>query len=208
VELDGAIDPLSITARSVIVTRDDGRPLTAHLSSGGRRLFVDVEVGPELLDDRPGAIVLRIVGLPSVHALGTRDGRRLGRSETLVHPVERDLDRLGTVTARLTRVAGRDLPPPQPLEVGRVLSLEFDGVLDPKTLLPGSCSLWPRQAGLVLSTPVRPEVDWRCVGSRFELHLGLGETRGSLELDMRRLGILDLSGARPEPPLVVEVVAS
>ena len=207
-ELEDAVDPLSVTTRSVVVTREDGLPLAARLSSSGSRLFVELEVGPGLLDDRPREVRVRLVGLPSIHALALRDGRRLARGETLVHPVDRDLDPLGTAPVRLARIGGQALPPKQPLQVGRMLSLEFEGVLDPDSLRPDSCSLWPRQAGLVLATPVRPEVDWLCVGSRFELRLLLGETTGPLQLDLRRLGILDLSGVRPEPSLVVEVVAS
>lgn len=208
VELDGSIDPLSVTARSVVVTREDGRPLTVQVTSSGARLQVEVEVGPALLADRPSEIHLRLAGLPSVHALATRDGRRLARSTVLIHTIVRDLDPLGAAPVRLERVADHALPPPDPLPVTGILRLVFDGVLDPATLRPEDCALWPMQAGLVLEPPFQPGVDWRCTGSRFELRLDLSGAEDLLQLDLRRLGILDLSGARPEPPLVVKLLAS
>lgn len=208
VELDGGIDPLSVTTHSVSVTRGDGRPLEAHLSTSGSRVVVELEVGPALVADRPEFIRVSLAGFPSVHALMTKDGRRLARSSVLVHPVRRDLDPLGPTAVRLVRIDGQALPPRMPLAVNKVLRLLFDGVLDPATLRPDCCSVWIRQAGLVLETPIYPDVSWRCRGSRFELQLDLGDAKGPLQLDMRRLGILDLSGVRPEPPLVVELVAS
>ncbi|HYN65086.1 MAG TPA: hypothetical protein VES36_10835, partial [Candidatus Limnocylindrales bacterium] len=69
------------------------------------------------------------------------------------------------------------------------------------------CPVFPLEHGLVLSTPLLPDVRWRCRGQRFELTLELTGQRGRFQLDLRRFRWRDLRGGIPEPALVAEVLA-
>jgi len=83
--------------------------------------------------------------------------------------------------------------------------LVFDGVLDPATVTPAACALSPVQGGLVLPSTLEPDVDWTCIGRRFELRLRLPAKSGLLQFALRRCGLRDFAGRVPEPPIVLEL---
>jgi len=207
VALDGPVDPLSVTARSVGAAREDGRPLAARVGTSAGQVVVELEVDEALLAAPPTAVVVHLLGLPSPHALATLDGRRLGSAARIAFRVSAALEPRGGSPARLVEIAGHAPRPELELAAGDPLVLVLDGVLDPATLAPGDCPLFPVEQGLVLPAPLLPAVRWRCLGERFELTLGLGGHRGRFQLDLRRFGWRDLSGGIPEPALVTEVVA-
>jgi len=207
VSLDGPVDPLSLTAVSVTALGEDGRPLPARIGTSSGRVVLQLEVDRSLLADPPARVELRLLGLPSPHALRTLDGRRLAATTRVGFRVTGGLEPRGPSPALLLAMDGEPPGPLVELAPGRALALRFDGVLDPATLQPGDCPLFPLVNGLVLSTPVLPDVRWRCLGERFEVELGLAGQRGRFRLDLRRFGWRDLAGGIPEPALVTEVVA-
>ena len=205
--LGGPVDPFSVTAASVSASRDDGRPLASRVGTSAGAIVVELEVDEALLADPPQAVVVRLLGLPSPHAVSTLDGRRLAAPAQLRFRVTAALEPRGSSPARLLELDGQ---PPRPgllLEADGPVLLRLDGVLDPDSLRPVNCPLFPVENGLVLSTPVEPTVRWRCVGDRFELSLGLDGQHGRYQLDLRRFRWRDLSGGIPEPTLVAEVAA-
>jgi hypothetical protein len=209
VVLESALDPLRVTDGAVQVRATDGRSLPARSRVQAGRLVVELLVDAALLADVPVSVELTLAGLPSVHALGTVDGRRLAATTHLDVPVDSaGLAALGRSSVRLISVAGHGVPPPSPLPCSGLLTLVFDGVLDPRTLGPGSCPLFPVDHGLVLGERMDPRVRWRCVGRRFEVDLDLTGVRGRYQLDLRQSRMRDLSGTAPEPALKTELVLS
>jgi hypothetical protein len=207
ISLDGPVDPLSVTLRSVSIERDDGRALDAEVETAGGRILARLVVDQELIDQPPEAVSVRLEGWPSPHALSLLDGRRLGSPRTLSFRVARLLEPAGSQPPRLVSLDGQPPRPGLELSPAGPLWLVLDGVLDPATIGPEACPLLPLEQGLVLATPIRPVTAWRCIGARFELSLGLDAEHGRLQLDLRRFGWRDLSGGIPEPALVAEIVA-
>ncbi|MHC5209657.1 MAG: hypothetical protein ACYTG2_02940 [Planctomycetota bacterium] len=202
VEFDGALDPLRVTNEAVQVLGPDGRRLSVRCRVQSGRLVVELEVDAALLSDPPSTLEVALAGLPSVHALGTVDGRWLASATRLHVPVASPrLAPLGTPAVRVVSVGGHGIPPPSPIRLTGSLVLVFDGVLDPSTLGPGSCPLFPVEHGLVLGEPFDPLVSWRCTGRRFEVELDLSGARGRFELDLRQFRVRGLSGTAPEPAL-------
>lgn len=209
VTLDGAVDPLRLSDRSVTVRADDGRVLASRCRVKAGLLVVELVVDDAILGDAPSSLELTLAGLPSVHALSTLDGRWLVRTTRLVLGVgPRGLAPIGASGARLIAVAGHDVPPPSPMAHSGALTLVFDGVLDPGTLDAGACPLFPVERGLVLGERVEPRLRWRCIGRRFEIDLDLVGMRGRFELDLRQTRMRDLSGAAPQPALKTELALS
>ena len=206
--LDGDVDPLGVTALSVDVLRDDGRSLPARVGTSAGGLLVELIVTPELLADAPPSALVRLAGLPSMHALRTTDGRRLRAPAALRWPLNGRLQGSNGASPRLLEVDGRPLPLDGPVAADGPLRLLFEGIVDPGTVSPETCPLYPLEHGLTLATPLLPRVGWRCIGDRFELVLDLGQPHGTLELNLRRFGLRDFSGRSPEPPLKTEVRAS
>lgn len=207
VGLDGTVDPLSVTAASVVAARDDGRPLASRMGAAAGQVVVELEVDEALLADPPDTVVVRLLGLPSPHAVSTLDGRRLAAPATFRFRVTAALEPRGSAPARLLDIDGHAPAPGLEIVAAGPLVIRLDGVLDPASLSPETCPLFPLENGLVLSSPLRPAVTWRCTGERFELRLGLGDQHGRFQLDLRRFGWRDLSGGIPEPTLVAEVAA-
>ncbi len=205
VALDGAIDPLSVHDGAVFVSDDAGRPLEAELAVEGGRLAIRPVATPELLAGGPSSLRVRLAGAPSPLALRTTDGRLLAHGESREIPLRLRLEDEEDAPPRVLALQGR--PPAALVELSREGSLElrFDGVLDPATLTPAHSALYPLVGGLVLEQPVWPQVDWRCVGRRFDLLLRVAPGSGSLQLNLRRAGWRDLGGRVPEPPLVIEL---
>lgn len=205
--LDGPIDPLSVTRASVSARRSDGRDLAAQVETSGGQLVLQLVVDAELLADPPESVALTVLGLPSPHALSTLDGRRLAATTRVDFTVTAGLEARGRSPARLVELGGQSPRPALELSAAEPLRLVIDGVLDPATLRPLDCPLFPLEQGLVLPTPLQPVTSWRCIGPRFELVLDLAGRRGRFQLDLRRFGWRDLAGGIPEPALVAEVVA-
>ena len=204
IELDEAIDPLSVTRLSVTVTDAEGKPLAARRRCARGRLVVELEVGPELLAAPPEAVEVRLAGGPSVHALSTVSGRRLDRPAQVRFPLRPVMAAQGGDAPRLVAVDGLPLPLDGSLPVSDVLVLRFDGPVDPATVTPEACPLLPVSDGLLLS-PVHPRTSWRCLGQRFEVELGLPPATGPLLLDLQRFGLRGLDGERPVPNLQVRL---
>jgi len=201
------VDPFSVTAASVSASRDDGRPLASRAGTSAGAIVVVLVVDEALLADPPQAVVVRLLGLPSPHAVSTLDGRRLAGPAQLRFRVTAALEPRGSSPARLLDVDGQPPRPGLALAADGPVVLRLDGVLDPDSLRPENCPLFPVENGLVLSSSVEPEVRWRCVGDRFELSLGLDGQHGRFQLDLRRFRWRDLAGGIPEPTLVAEVAA-
>lgn len=162
-------------------------------------------VAAELLAHPPARLEVRLIGSPSLRGLRTTTGRALeGPATALARLAPGLVDAAGTVP-RLVALQGR-LPAPV-VDVGAdgVVSLVFDGVLDPATVTPAACAVSALQAGLVLPERIEPEVRWTCAGRRFELQLRLPAHTGPVQFSLRRSGLRDLSGRAPEPPLVAEL---
>jgi hypothetical protein len=205
---DGALDPLSVDSRSVAVRRGDGDPLPARRAVVGGRLLVELRVDQALIRDRPVDVFVELSGLPAVDALFLLDGRRLEAPQRLRFEVSGSLETRGSRPTRLVRLGGRPVPPDGPLRLDGPLTMVFEGVLDPATLVPEACPLYPLESGLVLGEPVLPELGWSCMGDRFEITLDPGRPARPLQLDLRRFGLRDLTGRAPEPALVVELRTS
>lgn len=204
IALDGAVDALSVHDGSVDVSGSDGAPLEAELAVEGGRLVLRPVATPALQARGLTACRVRLTGAPSPRALRTTDGRLLARSQSLVVPMHSRLEDEVGAPPWLLAIQGR--PPAATVELrGARLELSFDGVLDPASLTPEQCALYPLVGGLVLDQPVLPRVDWRCIGRRFELVLQLAPGTGPLQLNLRRAGWRGLAGRVAEPPLVVEV---
>lgn len=186
------------------VEREDGRPLEARLGTAAGVLVIELVVTPELLAEAPPAARVRLLGAPSPQALRTTDGRPLAAPVTLRWPLLPRLHGSGGAP-RLLSVNGRPLPLSATLETAGPLSLLFDGVLDPATVSPEACPLWPREGEITLKTPLEPPVSWRLVGERFELLLDLGAARGSYWLQLGTVGVRGLAGHAPEPPLKLKI---
>jgi hypothetical protein len=192
--LDGDVDPLFITPRSVRVVRPDGRELDCLRSVAEGSLVVELVVDEALLADPPGRVELLLAGAPSLHALATRDGRRLQAPVRAGFTLQPGLAASGDGPPRLVepdeRAAQDALATP--------LTLVFDGPLDPASLTPEACPTFPLAEGLALE-PVWPEVRWNCVGQRFEVRLSWPRPHGELRLDLRRCAWRGLLGGTPEP---------
>jgi len=201
------VDPLSVTAASVSAARLDGRPLGSRVGVAGGRVVVELVVDESLLADPPEAVAVTLIGLPSPHAVRTLDGRRLVAAARLDFRVTSVLEPRGALPARLLDVDGQPPRPGLQLTVDGPVVLRLDGVLDPASLSPQACPLFPLENGLVLPVPVEPVLSWRCIGDRFELELGLDGQHGRFQLDLRRFRWRDLAGGIPEPTLVAEVAA-
>jgi hypothetical protein len=201
---DAPVDPLSVTADAVVVSAD-GAPLPAEVGVEQGALVVRPIVTPELLSRPPARLELRLAAAPSLRGLRTTAGLGLERPVTIAAAlVPRLQDGTGTAP-RLLEVQGR--PAASVAQVGsdgRVV-LVFDGVLDPATVTPAACALSPVQGGLVLPSTLEPEVDWTCIGRRFELRLRLPAKSGPLQFALRRCGLRDFAGRVPEPPIVLEL---
>jgi hypothetical protein len=207
VTLDGAIDPLTVDDASVRVVSEDGTALPVALAVGDGRLKVALVVTPELLSGKSFDAWLEVAGLPSPLAIRTLDGRRLSG------PVRRHLrlqPLLQSATAehpQLLSIDGR-APGGEPMTVSSEITLTFSGVLDPATLLPANCPIFPIAGQLRLPTPILPEVRWRCIGERFDLILTIPPGSGRLRLLMRALAVRDIAGRAPEPDaLVADLIA-
>jgi hypothetical protein len=204
IALDEAVDPLSVHDGSVAVSGSDGAPLDAELSVEGGRLVIRPVATPDLLARGLVECRVRLTGAPSPRALRTTDGRLLARAESLAIRLRPRLEDEDSSPPRVLAIQGR--PPAASIELRDArLELSFEGVLDPATLTPERCALYPLVGGLVLDQPVWPSVDWRCIGRRFELRLQLAPGSGPLQLNLRRAGLRGLGGRVPEPPLVVEI---
>jgi hypothetical protein len=208
VELDATLDPLSVGPSSVIVRADDGSALACRLIVSGGQLMVVLQLDGPLLRQPPSHVEVVLAGLPSVHALTFLDGRRLSRTQRLRFELRPVLTMQAAGPVRLVEVAGRGVPPGDEVPLDGPLTLHFAGVLDPNTIRPEACPLYPVESGLVLTEPVLPAVEWTCVGERFEVTLDPGPARGRLQLDLRRFGLRDLEGRPPEPALVVQLITS
>lgn len=201
IELDEALDPASVDRLAVRVA-DGGRlEVEAEVGVAGGRVVVRPVARPASLARAADQLVVTLAGLPSPHALRTLSGRVLERTRTLEVPLEPLLRDDAGAAPRLVAVQGR--PPRSPAVPGPdgELLLEFDGVLDPARLSPADCALRPRAGQLVLDPTVQPQVDWRCVGRRFELRLRLPPEAGPLLLSLRRSGLRGLDGRPVEPAL-------
>ena len=202
--LDAPIDPLSVT-RDAVDVRGDGAPLAAELAVEQGALVVRPVVTAELLARPPARLEVLLAGSPSLRGLRTTSGLALEGPATVVARLE---PRLADTTGAAPRLVALQGLPPAPVAVvgdeGRV-RLVFDGVLDPATVTPATCALNALQGGLVLPEPIEPGVRWSCTGRRFELELELPARAGPLQLALRRMGLRDLSGRAPEPPLVAEL---
>jgi hypothetical protein len=201
IELDAAVDPASVDRRAVRVSDGAGRVVEAEVGVAGGRVVVQPVVRPEALAAAPERLVVTLAGLPSPHALRTVSGAALERTQTVESPLTAALLDDSGVAPRLVAVQGRPPRSPAMAGPGGELVLEFDGVLDPARLSPADCALRPRAGQLVLDPTVLPQVDWRCVGRRFELRLRLPPDAGPLLLSLRRSGLRGLDGRPVEPAL-------
>ena len=192
VRLDGPLDPLSVTPRSVSVMRADGRALAARVDVADGAIQVWLEVDAELLSDPPAAAIISLTGEPSLHALATRDGRRLGAGVRRQFALEGGLHADGSGPPRLVSPSGATTPESAPL------TLVFAGPLDPATVTPDCCPALPVAEGLALE-PVPASISWRCVGQRFEGRLDWARPHGELRLDLRRCSLRGLHGGMPDP---------
>jgi hypothetical protein len=199
---DGVVDPLSVDGDSVAVSGADGQALDAEVGVEAGQLVIRPVATPGLVARPPAALRVRLAGLPSPRALRMADGRPLGRGQTLLIPLLPRLQDEGLAAPCLVQPAEAVAAAPP----DRRVVLVFDGVIDPATATPRDCALQPLAGGLVLlGTPVLPDVDWRCVGRRFELALRLPPAAGTLQLSLRRSGLRGLDGRAPEPAREIEL---
>ena len=202
---DEDLDPLSVTRSSVRVADAAGRPLESRLEVDGPVLSVLLVVGPELLASPPQRAQVRLAGLPSVHALSTRSGRRLRATVQAGFELRPGLEGRSGGGSELVAINGRPVSAGVPVTPNGPLVLGFDGVIDPDTVTAAGCPLFPTDGTLQLE-PVVPRVAWQVVGQRFEVRLQLDGNEQSLEFHTRRSGLRALDGSRVEPLVVVDVL--
>ncbi len=202
---DRALDALSLTPRSVRVALPDGAPVEAAWSVRGEELLVSLVVDERLLDDPPDAVRVRLAGLPSPHAVRGADGAALARPYETTVALDPRL--AGAGGARLVEVNGRPTDRRGEIAHDGVLTLVFEGAVDPGSVAPEACPLFPVAGGLQLK-PVLPETRWSLLGSRCEVRLLLPPDVGPLELVWRRLGLRDLAGRPPDGPLLLTLTSS
>lgn len=200
----GDLDPLSVTARSVQVLDSSGRAVNHVTSVHGNVIDVFLVIDREFWEAPLGEAHVVLAGRPSLHALRDRQGRRLASQASLRFELQPTLD--AARAPRLLSVGGQALPTANEVIFDRQLELVFEGAIDPRTIVPGSCPLAPRRAGLSLS-PVLPDCRWSLVGDRFVLTLDVGEDRGGLRLSTRELGLRGPQGAAPSPQVQVDLVS-
>ena len=207
VVLDGPIDPLSANASSVRLLRDDGTVVPVVLRPADGRLLVELIVTSGTMKDGLEEAWLELRGLPSPQALSTVDGRRLRASVRRRVNLLPKLHAPGTGPTRLVAIDGAT-PGGITRTVDGSITLTFAGVLDPASIAPSTCPLFPFVGELRLATAVLPEVGWQCVGDRFDLVLAVPPGSGHLQLLLRSFGVRDLTGRGPEPAgLVADLLA-
>ncbi len=207
-----AIDALSVNARSVRVTDAGGRPLPARRTVRGRELFVELVVTPELLADPPREVVVDLARHTSVHAVRTPTAERIHQSRPSRFRIGVGLVAEQEGSPRLLSLGGHPTALKLPRRIGSAygpegLVLVYDRPLDPATITPAACPLSPSAEGMSL-TPVLPDVDWTCVGQRFELTLRPPQPPRELLLSLRRFGLRGIAGEVPQPAPEVELAAS
>jgi len=198
VALDGYMDPLSVTAASIRVTRWDGSEAPAEMTVCGAHVLIHLVITDAFLDEAPSAVWIELVGLPSSSALTTLDGRHL---RSTVRRCVRLLPALRPSTAeppRLIAINGgaRD---GDPVQLDGAVVLSFSDVLDPGTVSSSTCPVFPVAGDITLLTPLLPEVRWECVGGRFDVILAIPAGSGHLQFILRKSGLRDLVGRPPEP---------
>jgi len=198
------LDPLSVTPASVQVRAVDGRRLAHVTAVQGNVIEVLLVIDQSLWAQPPGDVTVLLAGSPSPHGLRGRSGVVLGRSESLGFKLQGSLS--ASHGPRLVSVGGEAMPVDHEVRFSQQLELVFEGAIDPATILPRSCPLAPRRAGLSLS-PLLPACAWRLVGERLELTLDVGEDRGGLRLNTRDLGLRGPQGAAPSPQVRVDLVS-
>lgn len=202
VSFDGELEPLGATSRAVRLRDEHGRELEVECAVSGRELRVSIVVGPALLQATPAHVTLELAGLPSPHALASRDGRRLPAPVRRTAPLPAVL-RHGSAPVRLVRVDGH-APDGAPKPLSGEVRLLFDGVLDPATLRPAAIPLQPVLDDGVALSPVDTAVQWSIVGGRTELRLAPPQGCPRVRLHTRSLGLRGLRGEPIEPLLVLE----
>lgn len=203
IALGGPVDPLSVTPRSVRVTDAAGNELPCVRGTADGRLTIALVLDAARLASPPARVRVALAGAPSVHAVRQVDGRPLARACMLEIPLDPRLvgrrARLIMLGTRPVEAAAADPPLPPPWR------LVYDQPLDPETLARAPGPVWRRAGGVALGeVPARVTLQ-RIVGARCEIEV-LVDDSASLEgvvLDLSRWGARDLTGARPEPPLVV-----
>lgn len=205
VEFSGALDPLSLTSRSVRVETADGRLLPVRVSAGATSLRVHLNVTEDLFRHPPTSLWVQLVGAPSIHALRSSSGQGLPTSERLEVRCRPGL--VGEGVVRLRSVNGQGISSTGALHHEGSIRLLFDGVLDPGTVNSQSCPLFPVAAGLALK-PFLPQTRWSLVGSECTVVLEVSPHAGPLELVWKRLGLRGLDGVPPEGPLVLSFSTS
>ena len=136
---DEDLDPLSVTRSSVRVTDAAGRPLESRLEVDGPVMSVLLVVGPELLASPPQRAQVRLAGLPSVHALSTRSGRRLRGTVQAGFELRPGLEGRSGGGSELVAINGRPVSAGVPVTPNGPLVLGFDGVIDPDTVTAAGC---------------------------------------------------------------------
>jgi len=181
-----------------------GGGLPCELGTADGRLTVSLVLDAARVASPPEAAAVTLRGAPSVHALRLVDGRALGGTRTVRVPLE---PRLEGGRARLVALGGHPaetlaraapLPPPW--------RLVYDAPLDPSTLDASPGPVRRTAAGVALGEVPARVVLARLVGARCELDVRVEDAAaagGGLVLDLARWGARDLTGSRPEPPLVV-----
>jgi hypothetical protein len=199
------LDPLSATPASVRVFSAQGQPLEHRLRVRGRELLLTLSLDEELMRDPPESCRVQLAGLPSVHALRSRSAAALAGARSLVVRLQPRLASAGRV--RLQSINGRSADERGSVPHAGRIQLTFEGVVDPDSVTPTNCPLFPVAAGLQLK-PVLPDTRWSLQGSRCEIQLVVPSGSGPLELIWKRLGLKGLDGLPSEGPLVVTLSSS
>jgi hypothetical protein len=205
IDFSADLDPLAVTHRSVRVVSGRGIPLAHRTQVRGRQLTLLLQLDESQVLDPPASLRVRLSGLPSLHALRSRGGAALSESRSIDVRLEARLARAGSVALRSIN--------DRPTEERGVVShhgtivLAFDGVVDPGTVTPGNCPLFPIAAGLQLK-PLLPDTRWSLVGTRCEILLEVPSGSGPVELIWKRLGLRGLDGRLLRGPLVVTLSSS
>lgn len=210
VRLKAPVHPATAAPPAIRVTGPDGAPLAFMARCRDDRLELSLVIDAQVWADPPARAVVRLSGAPAAQVVEWRSGGVLASSivldwelaPRLVDP-EPGLPRLVELRGRRVLAldaalaggadAGPGGVPVVRVPVDGVLTLVFDGVLDPETLGTGSVLVHP-VAGEVLLDPWQPEITWRVVGRAFEITLALPEGAQDLQLSMRRVRWRDLSG--------------
>lgn len=205
IDFSADLDPLSVTPRSVRVATLEGALPEARLEVIGPRLVVTLVLDEGSLDELPGTLRISLPGGPALHAVRSASGVSLPASSTLDVALGSRLVPRGRV--RLRAINGRGADERGTVPHDGLIRLSFTGVVDPASVTPGNCPLFPIAEGLQLK-PLLPETRWSLVGSRCEVLLEVPVGSGPLELVWKRLGLRGLDGAPSEGPLVVTLSSS